>query len=85
MTSSDHYGQELITQLQRATMRGMKHILVNARELHSSLGDVPAANDKLVSCRVAMQREMKAGDVILVAEDSAVGMTVRYMLPRIAH
>jgi hypothetical protein len=66
-------------------MRGMKHILVNARELHSSLGDVPEANDKLVSCRVAMQREMKAGDVILVAEDSAVGMTVRYMLPRIAH
>jgi hypothetical protein len=37
MTSSDHYGQELITQLQRATMRGMKHILVNARKTLPSM------------------------------------------------
>jgi hypothetical protein len=29
--------------------------------------------------------EMKAGDVMVVAEDHLVGMTVRYALPRTAH
>lgn len=85
MTSSDHYGQELFAQLERATKRGMNHILVNVRELHSSLGGFPLANDNMISCRLAMQREMKTGDVMLVAEDSAAGMTVRYVLPRTAH
>jgi hypothetical protein len=60
-------------------------ILINARELHSSLGAFPSANDKMVSCRLAMRSEMKAGDVLLVAEDDAAAMTVRYALPRTAH
>jgi hypothetical protein len=85
MASSDHYGQELNAQFTRAATRGMSHILINARELHSSLGDFPSANDKLVSCRLAMRSEMKAGDVLLVAEDDAAGMSVRYVLPRTAH
>jgi hypothetical protein len=63
----------------------MSHILINARELHSSLGDFPSANEKTVSCRLAMRTEMKAGDVLLVAEDNAAGMAVRYALPRTAH
>jgi hypothetical protein len=83
--SLDHYSQELSAQLGRATTRGMSHILINARELHSSLGDFPNANDKMVSCRLAMRTEMKTGDVLLVAEDNAAGMTVRYVLPRTAH
>ena len=82
MASSDHYRQELSAQLGRAATRGMSHILINARELHSSLGDFPDANDRMVSCRLAMRAEMKAGDVLLVAEDNAAGMTVRYVLPR---
>ena len=65
--------------------RPQPHILINARELHSSLGAFPSANDKMVSCRLAMRSEMKAGDVLLVAEDDAAGMTVRYALPRTAH
>ena len=85
MASSDHYGQKLNAQFTRAATRGMSHILINARELHSSLGDFPSANDKMVSCRLAMRSEMKAGDVLLVAEDDAAGMTVRYVLPRTAH
>ena len=85
MASSDHYGQELNAQLGRAATRGMSHIIINAHELHFSLGDFPAANDKLVSCRLAMRTEMKAGDVLLVAEDNGAGMTVRYLLPRTAH
>ena len=85
MVSSDHYAQELKAQFGRAATRGMSHILINSRELHSSLGDFPSLNDKLISCRLAMQSEMKAGDVLLVAEDNVEGMTVRYVLPRTAH
>jgi hypothetical protein len=84
MVSSDHYSQELTAQLGRAASRGTNHILINGRELHSSLGGFPGAAEKAVSCRLAMRSEMKAGDVLLVAEDNAAGMTVRYVLPRTA-
>ncbi|WP_156898851.1 hypothetical protein [Bradyrhizobium erythrophlei] len=85
MASSDHYSQELNAQFGRAVSRGMKHILINARELHSSLDDFPGSNDRLVSCRLVMRNEMKAGDVLVVEEDHLVGVTVRYLLPRAAH
>ena len=85
MASSDHYIEELNAQFGRAASRGMSHVLINARELHSSLGDFPGSNDKLVSCRLVMRNEMKAGDVMVVAEDHMLGMTVRYALPRAAH
>jgi hypothetical protein len=82
VVSSDHYGEELRAQLERAAARGAKHHLINARELHASLGDFPSANDQMISCRLAMRTEMQAGDVILVTETSESGMTVRYVLPR---
>lgn len=85
MVSLDHYTQELNAQLGRAASRGMPHILINVRDLHSSLGDFPDSNDRLNSCRLVMRNEMKAGDVMIVAEDHLVGMTVRYVLPRAAH
>jgi hypothetical protein len=85
MVSSDHYSQELNAQFGRAASRGMSHVLINARELHSSLGDFPGSNDRLVSCRLVMRNEMKAGDVLVVAEDHLIGVTVRYVLPRATH
>jgi hypothetical protein len=85
MVSSDHYRQELSAQLGRAAALGMSRILINARELHSSLGDFPAANDRLVSCRFAMRAEMNADDLLLVSEDYGADLTVRYLLPRKAH
>ena len=85
MVSSEHYSQELDAQFGRAVSRGMSHILINARELHSSLGDFPGSNDRLVSCRLVMRNEMKTGDVMVVEEDHPVGMTVRYLLPRASH
>jgi hypothetical protein len=85
MLSPDHYIEELNAQFGRVASRGMSHVLINARELHSSLGDFPGSNDKLVSCRLVMRNEMKAGDVMVVAEDHMLGMTVRYVLPRAAH
>ena len=85
MASSDHYSQELNAQFGRAVSRGMSHILINARELHASLGDFPSLDDRLVSCRLVMRNEMKAGDVMVVTQEHLVGMTVRYLLPRAAH
>ena len=85
MISPDHYSQELNAQFERAVSRGMSHILVNARELHASLGDFPGSDDKLVSCRLVMRNEMKAGDVMVVTQENLMGMTVRYLLPRAAH
>jgi len=85
MVSADHYNQELNAQFGRAVSRGMSHILINARELHSSLGDFPSSDDKLVSCRLVMRNEMKAGDVMVVTQENLFGMTVRYLLPRAAH
>ena len=85
MVSADHYSQELNAQFGRAVSRGMSHILINARELHASLGDFPSVNDKLVSCRLVMRDEMKAGDVVVVTQENLMGMTVRYLLPRAAH
>ena len=86
MVPQDHYRHELSAQLERAATRGMTQLLVNARELHSSLGDFVSSNDRIVLCRLVMRSEMKAGDaLVLVAEDSAAGMTVRYVLPRTGH
>jgi hypothetical protein len=82
MPSSDHYGQELREQLQRAATRRISHLLVNEHDLHSSLRDLHDSDDKMVSCRLAMRTEMKVGDVILVTESNTAGMTVRYVLPR---
>jgi hypothetical protein len=79
---SDVYSDELRSQLARAAKQGMKHLLINARELLSSVGNIPSANDKMISCRLAMRIEMTAGDTLLVAENNAASMTVRYLLPR---
>jgi hypothetical protein len=79
---SDHFRQELKAQLGRASARGANHVLINVRDLHSSLGDVPNSKDDLMACRLAMRSEMIAGDVLIVAEDNQAGMTVRYALPR---
>ena len=81
MASLNHCTQELSAQLGRAAAKGISHILINAREFNSSLGDFPSVKDKIVSCRLAMRTEMKPGDVLPVAK----GMTVRYVLSRKAH
>lgn len=82
MVSPDHYSHGLRAQLGGAATRGMTYIVVNARELHSSLGDFASSNDQMVSSRLAIRSEMKAGDVLLVAADNFAGMTMRYVLPR---
>ena len=53
MVSADHYSQELNAQFGRAVSRGMSHILINARELHASLGDFPSVNVRYLLPRAA--------------------------------
>jgi hypothetical protein len=81
MVSSDHFRQELVAQMSRASGRGATHILINARDLHCSLGDFLGVNDEMIQCRVAMQAEMTIGDVLIITASPAARMTVRYALP----
>lgn len=79
---SEHFREELLSQMVRATARGARHILVNSRELHCSLGDFPDANHHSIACCDAMESEMKAGDVRVVEKSNSWGLTIRYLLPR---
>ena len=79
---ADHFREELLGQMARATARGAKNILINSAELHCSLGDFPGANHHSTACCDAMESEMKAGDAVLVEKSSGIGLTIRYVLPR---
>ena len=80
--SSEHFREELLSQMVRAAACGAKHILVNSRELHCSLGDFPGANYHSTACCDVMESEMKAGDVCVVDKSNGYGLTIRYLLPR---
>ena len=79
---SEHFRDELLGQMARATARGGKNILINSAELHSSLGDFPGANHHSTACCEAMEGEMKTGDIIVVEKSNGFGLTIRYLLPR---
>jgi hypothetical protein len=82
MMFSEHFRDELLGQMARATARGGKNILINSAELHSSLGDFPGANHHSTACCEAMEGEMKTGDIIVVEKSNGFGLTIRYLLPR---
>jgi hypothetical protein len=48
---SEHFREELLGQLVRATARGAKNILINSSELHCSLGDFPGAKHQRLKSR----------------------------------
>jgi hypothetical protein len=79
MVSTDHFRQELLSQLGRAAGIGRIDLLINSGELCRSL---PTGRAWSVSCCDAMEAEMKPGDVLLIERANGVGMTVRYLLPR---
>jgi hypothetical protein len=84
MVSTDHFRQELLAQMSRAFKGGLIDVLINARELHRSLGGYPGSLQWMPSCCGAMQAELKPGDTLLVERASDAGMTVRYRLPRVS-
>ena len=70
MVSTDHFRQELLAQMGRASKRGAVNILVNSVDLHKSLGSYAGLNQGMPQCCDAMQDEMKAGDLLLVERSS---------------
>ena len=79
MVSIDHFRQELIAQMDRATKSGAPDVLINALDLSDSISK---GRYQTESCCAAMQEEIKSGDVLLIARTHSAGMTVRYRLPR---
>ena len=82
MVSTDHFRQELLAQMSRASKGGLIDVLINSRELYHSLGGYPGSMHGMPSCCDAMQAEMKPGDTLVVERANDTGMTVRYRLPR---
>jgi hypothetical protein len=82
MVSTDHFRQELLAQMGRATTGGLIDVLINCGELYRSLGGYPGSLHGMPACCDAMQEEMKVGDTLLIDRDCGAGMTVRYLLPR---
>jgi len=66
--------------MKRAAARGQKNIVINALELHVALGVFPRPNHHTAA--EVMVSERKSGDV--VQKDNAAGLTIRYLLPRVA-
>ena len=83
MVSSEHFRAELQAQMERAATRGQKHIVINALELHVTLGVFPRPNHHTAAD--VMECEKKPGDVLLVAKGDVTGLTIRYLLPRVAN
>jgi hypothetical protein len=82
MVSTDHFRQELLAQMNRAFKGGLVDVLINSRELYSSLGGYPGSMHGMPNCCDAMQAEIQPGDALVVERTSTAGMTVRYRLPR---
>jgi hypothetical protein len=83
MVSIDHFRQGLLAQMARASIGGRIDLLINSGELYRALGGYPGSDHGMPSCCDAMQAEMKLGDTMLLDRTSGVGMTVRYLLPRV--
>jgi hypothetical protein len=82
LVSVDHFRQELLAQMKRATNHGSIDTVINSGELYRSLGGYPGPLHGMPACCDAMRAEMKPGDILLVEQISGPGMTVRYRLPR---
>ena len=83
MVSSERFSAELEAQMERAAVRGQKHIVINELELHVALGVFPRSNHHTAAG--VMEYERKSGDVLLVEKGNATGLTIRYLPPRVAN
>ena len=80
MVSFDHFRQELQAQMDQATRRGQKDVVINCLELHVAVGVFPPRNQTAAD---VMESERKPGDIVLVERSNAAGLTIRYLLPRV--
>ena len=81
MGPRDHFREELHLQMRRASEWGATAVVINARGLHAAFGDFVASNHQ-VQCSDIMEQEMRAGDVVLLDNSDAEGLTIQYQLPR---
>ena len=81
MSALDHFRQELHLQMHRAMTWGAKAVVINARDLHSALGDFLEPKHQPKCCDV-MEQEMIEGDVVVLNKSDAEGLTIQYQLPR---
>ena len=81
MVSTDHFRHELLEQMSRAAALGQANVLVTVGGL---CGSVLRGHSSSDACCEAMQAEIKTGDVIVCERNDPAGMTVRYLLPRVA-
>ena len=79
MVSTDHFADELRSQLRAAAAQGATNILITSRELCKSIRSGTAFLD---ACCEAMQQELRPSDIVVRDKDSGAGMSVRYQLPR---
>ena len=67
--------------MHRAVTWGATAVVINARDLHSALGDFLGPNHQPKCCEV-MEEEMTEGDFVVADKHDAVGLTIQYRLPR---
>jgi len=84
MAALDHFRDELHLQMHRAVTWGAKAVVINARDLHSALGDFLGPNHQPKCCEV-MEQEMIEGDFVVADKFDANGLTIQYRLPRGRH
>src|SRR3954467_11472486 len=65
----DHFRQELHYQMHLAVTWGAKAVVINARDLHSALGDFLGPNHQPKCCKVM---EMIDGDVVMAESNKWV-------------
>jgi hypothetical protein len=80
MVSAEEFREELLAQMETASTRGQRHLVVNAVELHVALGLFPSPSHHTASD--VMEVERQPGDVLIVSRDNPSGLTIRYLLPR---
>ncbi len=81
MVSFVHFRQELLAQMDGATIRGQKDVVINCLELHVAVGVFPSQNHHTAAD--VMEAERKPGDIVLVERANPAGLTIRYLLPRV--
>jgi hypothetical protein len=81
MVVLDPFRQELHTQMHRAAGWGAKAVVINARDLHSALGDFLGPKHQPRCCDM-MEEEMTDSDFVVADKSDVDGLTIQYRLPR---
>ena len=82
MVSTDQFRQEIKSQLQSATARGGRSLIVDSSELYRSVSKLPVFDPWMIFCCNAMRAEMTETDHLIFDDEKDTLLTVNYKLPR---